>query len=211
MRTMCSPAAVSAPNASVSATSPSSNETSVRSTTRFTAATDADGIEAMRVASLTDDRHRAPARVHRVEPADAHRLLGPDVAAREDHLERAPAAEEMRESSRPSGPREDPHRHLGLTEHRAFAPVAQVERGEELGTTTSRGAVDHADRDQAAAMQTLEQRGGDVGLGRGHVLARRDGEDAVHVAVHQEEVGIGAREHDDVRAVVAPPAGRAAP
>ena len=102
--------------------------------------------------------------MHRVEPADPHGLLSPDVAAREDHLERAPAAEEMRESSRPSGPREDPHCHLGLTEDRTFAPVAQIERGEELRTTTSRGAVDDADRDQAAAMQTLEQRGGDVRL-----------------------------------------------
>ena len=32
--------------------------------------------------------------------------------------------------------------------------------------------------------------------------SRGDGEDAVHVAVHQEEVGIRAREHDDAHRVV---------
>ena len=138
MRTMCSPAAVSAPKASVSATSPSSNgdERAVDHPLHRRDRRRRHRGDARR--QLTDDGHQLPARVHRVEPADPHCLLSPDVAAREDHLERASAAEEMRESSRPAGAREDPHRHLGLAEDRTFAPVAQVERGEELGTTTSR-------------------------------------------------------------------------
>ena len=78
----------------------------------------------------------------RVEPADAQRLLGADVAAGEDHLERAAAAEEMRQPGGAAGAGQDPHRHLGLAEHGAFAAVAEVERGEELGAATARGAVD---------------------------------------------------------------------
>ncbi len=125
-----------------------------------------------------------------------------DVASGEDHLECAPAAEKMRESGGPAGAGQDPHRDLGLAEHRPFAPVAEVQCREELGTTATGRAVDHADRHQTTAVQALEQCRGDVGFGGGHVLARRDGEDAVHVTVHEEEVGIGAREHDDADAVV---------
>ena len=202
MRTMCSPPAVNAPNASVSATSPSANDASERSITCLTAATDAGGIDADAGGEIADDRVELRTWVHGVEPADAHRLVGTDVATREDQLQRASAAQQMGKPRGAAGAGEDPHRHLGLAEHRTLAPVAEVEGGEELGTATARRAVDDPDRHEAAAVQALEQRGRHVGLGRGLVRAGRDGQDAVHVAVHEEEVGIGAREHDHAHAVV---------
>ena len=79
-----------------------------------------------------------------VEPADAHRLLGTDVATGEDHVESAAASEQMREAGGPAGPGQDAHRDLGLAQHRPFGAEPQVDRGEELGAAAapSTAAID---------------------------------------------------------------------
>ena len=202
MRTMCSPPAVSAPNASVSATNPSSNDTSERSTTCFTAATDAGGIDAMRDGQLADDRRRARHAGARASSQPMRtRLLGADVATREDHLQRAAAAEQVRQAGgarRRRGGSPSPPR-AGRARRARSRSGGRGRRGTRRHHRAPRR---RRSRSTPGGLRCRRSNSAAATLGSiaGSCVAGRDGEDAVHVAVHEEEVGIGAREHDDARA-----------
>ena len=104
MRSTWAPAPVSSPNTLVSSTSAASNEANDASTTRFTAAIEPAGMAARWRATASTSLASDPPCEHAVEPSDAERLVGADVTPREDDLQPATPAEEVRSRAVPPAP-----------------------------------------------------------------------------------------------------------